>query len=507
MIAQNIDQTQRLSDYFEIVAKHKWNIILTFLVVFGLVAVYTFNITPIYESSASLVLAYEQVKSPVTGETIVYENYMSQALNFNTHFSLIKSRPVIEKVIRKLDLTQLNSDVFVETSPWKQIFYRFKENIRILLGRKKELVSPQRRESNLIEMLRKKTRAQRVPNTYLVKVIVEDHDPEMATDIANALAESYIEFNISYRMQSSKNTLNWMTNQLYEIQKQLEDSEEEFLNFKGKERLFSLEGKKGIIEGNLSTFNSQLLDIRNKRRSLEARLAEMERIFSKAGNVTQIQSWVDNELVKSLYNQLVKSEVELSRLSKVYKSKHPKVLETQAAISKIQRKLKDEITKEIENMKAQRSVMYASEKVLQETLDGFESDALNTNKRELKYRILARNVETNRKLYDILLSKVKESNMVDNINASDSSTNIRIAENAIVPQIPVKPDKKRNLISGVIMGLLTGLGITFLLEYKDRSLHTEDDVRKHMGLPVLAIIPVAEKSKRKVYGASSNSKK
>jgi capsular polysaccharide biosynthesis protein len=93
--------------------------------------------------------------------------------------------------------------------------------------------------------------------------------------------------------------------------------------------------------------------------------------------------------------------------------------------------------------------------------------------------------------------------MVDNINASDSNSNIRIAENAIVPETPIKPDKKRNLVSGAIMGLLTGLVLTFLLEYKDRSLHTEEDVHKHMGLPVLAIIPVAERAKKKIYGGSA----
>jgi len=501
------EQGRRLSEYYEILDKHKWTITVTFIIIFSLTFLYTYNITPIYEASAGLVLAYEQVKSPVTGETIVYENYMSQALNFNTHFNMITSRPVLEKVIKKMDLTQSSHNIFIEVSPWKQILFRFKENIRLLLGVEEEVLNPLAQENRILNMLRKKIRAERTPNTFLVKLIVEDHNPEMAAAIANYLAESYIEFNIEYRTQSSKNTLSWMTEQLFRIRKQLESSEQEFLKYKGEAKLFSLEGKQDIITEKLSDFNAKLLQVRNERLQLDAKLSEMKRIFLKQGNITQVQSWIKNDMVKNLYTQLVGAEVELSRLMQVYKAKHPKIIQSKATIAKIRRKLHSEIRKEIENMKAQRTVLIANEKVLDQTLESFEDDALNTNKGELQYRILQRNVETNRKLYDILLSKVKESNMIDNIHASDSSSKIRIAETAITPGSPIKPDVRRNLLSGVIMGLLTGLALTFLLEYIDRTLRTEEDIRRYMGLTVLAIIPVADSAKEKVYGASSTSAK
>jgi len=501
------DQARRLSEYYEILDKHKWTIAVTFIIIFSLTVLYTYNITPIYEASAGLVLAYEQVKSPVTGETIVYENYMSQALNFNTHFNMITSRPVLEKIIKKLDLTHSTHNIFIEVSPWKQILFRFKENIRLLLSIPETVLSPLERENRIMNMLRKKIRARRTPNTFIVKLIVEDHNPEMAAAIANYLAESYIEFNIEYRTQSSKNTLNWMTEQLLKMRKQLETSEQEFLKYKGEAKLFSLEGKQDIITEKLSDFNAKLLQVRNERLQLDAKLSEMKRIFLKQGNITKVQSWIKNDMVQNLYSQLVGAEVELSRLMQVYKAKHPKIIQSKATISKIRRKLHDEIRKEIENMKAHRTVLLANEKVLDQTLDSFEEDALKTNKRELQYRILQRNVETNRKLYDILLAKVKESNMVDNINASDSASHIRIAETAITPGTPVKPDVRRNLLSGVTMGLLTGLALAFLLEYTDRSLRTEEDVRRYMGLTVLAIIPVADSAKEKIYGASLTSSK
>jgi Mrp family chromosome partitioning ATPase len=145
----------------------------------------------------------------------------------------------------------------------------------------------------------------------------------------------------------------------------------------------------------------------------------------------------------------------------------------------------------VENLKFERSILIAKEKVLQKTMADFENEALETNRQELKYKILERNVETNQKLYDILLSKVKESNIIDNIDVS----NIRIVEQAVIPRGPVIQNKIRNLMMGLILGLMGGVGIVFFFDYLDRSLRTEEDVRRHIGLPVLAVIPEVEDKK------------
>ena len=143
------------------------------------------------------------------------------------------------------------------------------------------------------------------------------------------------------------------------------------------------------------------------------------------------------------------------------------------------------LRKEIENIKSERSVLLSREAVLQKTIGDFEKAALGINRKGLKYTILERNVETNQKLYNTLLSKVKESNIVVNTGIS----NIRIAEKAIGPQSPVKPKKILNFILSIIFGLIIGTSLAFLWEYLDRSLRTEEDVQRYIKLPVLSVIP------------------
>ena len=143
-------------------------------------------------------------------------------------------------------------------------------------------------------------------------------------------------------------------------------------------------------------------------------------------------------------------------------------------------------------------MLFEKEKVLQQTIADFEGESLQGDRNELKYKILQRNVETNQKLYDILLSKVQESRIVEDIDIS----NIRIVERAELPLEPVVPHKNLNLLLGLHFGLVLAIGLILFLEYLDRSLRTEEDVQRHLGQPVLAVVPytkeqTAEKGAKK----------
>lgn len=84
---------------------------------------------------------------------------------------------------------------------------------------------------------------------------------------------------------------------------------------------------------------------------------------------------------------------------------------------------------------------------------------------------------------NIFIGKVTEIMKVDNVN---------IVDRAVVPDAPVKPNKKLNVVIAGVVGLMLGLGIIFLLEFLDRTIKTGDDVQRHLDLPVLGVIPKIE---------------
>ena len=492
---QKPDISPHLAEYYYILSKHKWIIIGSLIIMVTLTMFFTFQMKPVYRATATLVIDKEQSKSPLTGERMDFESYVSQSLTFNTHFKLITSRQVLEEVIRRLKLDRQDEDI--EVGVFKEILAQVKENIRLLLDQEEKVLTPEEQLTGTVETLNENLDIEEVRDTRLLKISVEDHDPALSKDIANSLASAYIEFNIGNRLKSSKNTLSWMSDQLYEMKKKLEDSEEAFLAYKQRENLFSVEGKQKVIAQKIADFNDAQLEARNKRLEVAAKLQQLKRSLASGAGILNIRSLIGSPLIENLNSQLLDAEVELSRLSKVYKSKHPKIVQIKTKIEKTRKKLTQEVGKEIKSLEAEQAVLLAREKAMGKTIADFDQEALSTNRKELKYSILQRSVTTNQKLYDTLLSKVEESNVVKDADVS----NIRIVERAVLPLSPVKPKKKLNLALSIIFGLMTGVGLAFLLEYMDRSLRTEEDVQRYMDLPVLSVVPEADKAKSKAYGA------
>ena len=492
---QKPDISPHLAEYYYILSKHKWIIIGSLLIMVTLTMFFTFRMEPVYRATATLVIDKEQSKSPLTGERMDFESYVSQSLTFNTHFKLITSRQVLEEVIRRLKLDRQDEDI--EVGVFKEILAQVKENIRLLLDQEEKVLTPEEQLTGTVQSLHGKLDIEEVRDTRLLKISVEDHDPALSMDIANSLGNAYIEFNIGNRLKSSKNTLSWMSDQLYEMKKKLEDSEEAFLAYKQRENLFSVEGKQKVIAQKIADFNDAQLEARNKRLEVDAKLQQLKRSLASGAGILNIRSLIGSPLIENLNAQLLDAEVEFSRLGKVYKSKHPKLIQIKTKIEKTKRKLTQEVRKEIKSLQAEQAVLLAREKAMGKTIADFDQEALSTNRKELKYSILQRSVTTNQKLYDTLLSKVEESNVVKDADVS----NIRIVERAVLPLSPVKPKKKLNLALSIIFGLMTGVGLAFLLEYMDRSLRTEEDVQRYMDLPVLSVVPEADKAKSKAYGA------
>jgi len=484
-------QPKHLSEYYFILTKHKWVVIAACLIAVSIAVYHNAMLQSVYRTTSTIVIENERRTSPITGQILNYESFYLGEINFNTHYKLITSRPVLERVVKNLKMDPIETADVLPKNPPKTFLAKFKQNIGLLRGKKDTPSMPVDKMAIRIEELSGKIEIEQVEDTRLLKVNATDSDPVLARNIANTLARSYIDFNIENRLKTSQNTLSWMTDQLYELKKKLEGSEEEFLKYKRQEKLFSFSGKQDLIAQKIADFNESYLKARNKRMEIDAKLKALKPNSASDGSILYARSVVLNPVIDNLYSQLLDQEVEISQLNKIYKSKHPKLVQAKTKLENTRKKLQEEVLKEVENLKFEKSILLSKEKVLQKTVADFEAEAMETNRQELKYKILQRNVETNQKLYDILLSKVKESNITDNIDVS----NIRIVEEAIIPKWPVSQNKIRNLILGFILGLMGGIGLVFFIDYLDRSLRTEEDVHRHIGLPVLAVIPEAKNKK------------
>jgi succinoglycan biosynthesis transport protein ExoP len=488
-------QSINVTEYYHLILRHKWIIIAAVGISLMLASIRNARMTPIYQATATIIIDSGAKKAYLPNDRPFYESYVSQTLTFNTHFQLIKSRPVIEKIIKKLNLDEhLNNEKkeIEEINPIRKFFSQFKINIFLQLGKEKKMPVEEDKLAGLVRSIQGMIGIEPIEDTRLLRINVMSPSPERAKNVANAAAQAYIDFDIDNQMKSSQNTLTWLTDHLYDVTKKLEDAEAEFLAYKQKSELISMEDSQTTTAQKITDFNDAYLIARNKRMELDTKLEQLE-IISKSGKgVPNLSSLIQNELINDLHSQVVNAEVELSKIRKIYKSKHPKVVQASTNVSRIRYKLQAELQKEVENLKAERSILMSRENVLQKTITDFKDEAMETGKKELKYTILKRNVDIHQNLYNTLLTRLKEVDITGNIHVSS----IRITAKASLPNYPMNINTRRNLMLGLIMGLMIGIGLSFLLEYIDVSIRTEEDVQKYLDLPVLSIIPLTDFSEK-----------
>jgi len=492
-----------IQEYYQVIKKHRKIVLLSLLLSVLLVAYWTYTTIPIYRATSLIVIDKQSSKSPLTGEIMNYESYFAETLRFKTHAKLLTSRAVLEQVAVNLDLQEKSPPKPQNISTFRNFLKQIKESIRLkdniglIAGTEKEKTRPGSKLESAVRRLKSGIKINEVRDTMLYEISVEDPDPVFARDAANTLAQTYIEFDIANRVKYSQNSFQWMSDQFYEVKKKLEDTERDFLNYKENEKLFSVEGRQDEILHKIREANNSYLETRNERLQAEAKLKELNTLASGSKeNIRPAISQLNSPLLNSLYNQLIEAELERNRLSRIFKEKHPKMIQVHSKIANINTKIHEEVEKEKAILGANLATLRTREELFQQTAGDYENEALAINRKELQYTILERDVETNQRLHDTLLAKLKEADITDTMVLS----NIRVAEEATVPSSPFKPNKKRNLLLGIIVGLMLGVGLAFLRENIDRTIHTEEDVQRVLDLTVLSVIPKAEKARGEGYG-------
>ncbi len=110
--------------------------------------------------------------------------------------------------------------------------------------------------------------------------------------------------------------------------------------------------------------------------------------------------------------------------------------------------------------------------------------------RETEFTALTRDYDTLRGAYERLLSNKQQSQIAANLERRQVGEQFKLLEPARLPEQPVSPNRPRDILIGLVAGLLLGVGIVGLLEYRDTTFKTDDDLASLLDLPVLAVVPV-----------------
>ncbi|UCD70827.1 MAG: polysaccharide biosynthesis tyrosine autokinase [Syntrophobacterales bacterium] len=489
-------QEIHLKDYLRVILKRKW-IISTFLVIVVTLAVLSsLKKEPFYRATVRLSIQ-KQNANVVLFPNMAFPLYDPDY--YQTQYTILRSRPLAERVIKKLKLQE--SPEF-KAPPRPKFSLDIKTPVYWLLKKVKAL-NPFSKSSvakGVIKPFNSKKNgiSQGLINAFIgrlgvspmkdTKMVVDlrftGRYPHIIAKIVNAVAEEYINMTMEAKIEVAQKMMAKLTEQLAQHKVKVEESEIALQKYKEKKNIVSLEERQNIVVQRLSQLNALVTGAKTERIAIETRYKELKKLANQPEMIESLPSILSNTMIQRFKTDYVDLQRRYSELSKKYGAKHPKMTELRSQIGLMKRKIALEVKKNVNSLMTEYKVAQSKETTLTEALENQKKEALELNRKAIEYKILERDAESNRQMYNVLITKMKEVDLSSDLKG----TNIRIIDPAQVPRSPIGPKRGFNILFAAFLGVGLGVALAFFLEYIDTSMKTPEDI-KRIQIPYIGFIP------------------
>jgi tyrosine-protein kinase Etk/Wzc len=453
--------------------------------------IYTFLSPKIYEATTSILIQ----PAPEGKETFLSTwEYMGARDNFIQNQSqILKSRTNLKLVVDKIRDEHGDKKLPILSNPSPIVFLAY--NI---------IVKP-------------------VERTDIIRVLVHSTDPLEAAIIANAVGENLLEQSKNTARLEVSEVRKFLEDQLKIVENNLKRSADSLRHFKEKNKVFSLSTEGEALFSKLSTFDGQYneanADYLTKKKQLDflkdKYRQNQEDLFE---DITESSSPV----IVNLREKLIGYETEYSTyLLQGLKNDHPKVQRIVTLIDEIKKQLKLEVERLIASDAERGDLLAMNERIMEELADleveivalaarkqaigrtrsSYEQQFSTLPAKELKLAQLERAYKINDNIYAMLMEKYEEAK----IQEAGQLGNVKIIDQAFEPSSPIKPNKKKNVLFALLVGIGIGLVFTVFTEYLDTSLKEPKDVEEYIGEPALGVIPnISPREIARRYGGNGH---
>jgi capsular exopolysaccharide synthesis family protein len=324
----------------------------------------------------------------------------------------------------------------------------------------------------------------------LIRFSYDSPSPQLSAMVANGIADSFINTALQRRYEASAYARNFLERQIAKTRGDLERSERSLTAYAQQQGIITTAvgpdgkptgGDAGSLQGeSLITLNKALAD------------ATARRVAAEGAYRGSLSTGPTSEVTAStqiLRQQRATLEAEYQQKRTFMKPDHPEMQSLRSQIDELDKQVAGESARmssgRNNSLLADYRAALSAERALQARVNQLKGAVLNLRGRSIQYNILQREVDTNRSLYDALLQRFKEIGVAGGIGMAPVS----VVDRADPPSSPYKPNLLLNLIVGLGLGLLAGVGGAIGLEFLNDTIKTREDVRKKLGLPCLGAVP------------------
>jgi capsular exopolysaccharide synthesis family protein len=482
-----MNHQSHVTDYLRVLYKRRWIAGLMFLVVFVYGAVNSLKKTPIYQAGTQLLIEVE-TRRPTSLNSVLQDNSSWYDDDFyQTQYRILQSRALAWSTLQAMGQTTSAPAAFTAANASGGGVIEW---IAGLLGAPRRIDPPAGDETTWqsvqVDAFLGGLVIEPVRNSRLVNVLYRSPDPLFAARAANALAEQYKVQGLNLRLLASKEANQFLGDRLEEQRKKVQDAEEALQAFKERYGAVAVTGGQNtILVQKLTDLSGALTQARFTRIEKESLYEELARVQNDPEQLETFPAIVNNQLIQKTKADLAALENQDAQLAVTYGPAFGTRVALAAQIDAKNRELDMQVSQVVQAVRSEFEVAKAQEDSLAEQLETEKGESLAFDSRGIEYMALEREATSARTLFDNLMSRAQETGVTGEYRGS----NVQVVDIAEVPRFPVLPNTRRDLAFTLMAGLVLAIGLVFGLEYLDNRIKTPDEIKEHLGIPFLGLVP------------------
>lgn len=341
----------------------------------------------------------------------------------------------------------------------------------------------------ILAILRRHLTVERVPRTQMVSIAYQSRSPELSANIVNTLANEFIENNFITHYSTTQQVSKWLTGQMDDLRSIVQNSQDRMVDLQRKLGVMALDPEHSLMVQEIGNLQKGLSDATQQRVVAEARY----RILSSLppDEIQDSPTAIGSDgpgmggMLGTLRSQRASLEADLAREEPVYGRNYPTVKQLKAQVASLTAAIERQQRRAVAEAKNSMSLAKAAEGQAQSMLDNHIHDLYGQRDDLVQYMLLSQEYESNRKMYESIVGRLREATVDAGLDAAD----ISVVDLAALPVLPSSMSAVKLGIIGMLFGAFSGLGLALLLEKMDTRLRDAHEIQELLSLPSLAMIP------------------
>jgi succinoglycan biosynthesis transport protein ExoP len=402
-----------------------------------------------------------------TTQSVLPESYIQ------TEIKILQSDSIRQRALRKITSLQEMPKPASEGGLWQAVL---------------DWLKPRISAKNLVADASRRVKVRAVGNTRIVELFCEAWDGQIAADMCNTVARTYIENNLESRSASSKETSEWLQSQLDDVRKRLTSAEND-LKDAGKDAALGLASS---VE--LNPAEEKLHQMQGELSRIQAERIARESTYMIASNrsVDSLPSDLDSGPIRDYRLRLAEARRQLSEATATMTPEHYRVKELNMEVENLDAALQKERLGLVDRLKSDLESVLNREKML---TGAYAQAAVEVSRRDdkaVRYNMVKREVDSERQLYGTLLQKVGEVGLA----AAMRTSTITVVDPAVAPSLPYSPNIPADLGFGFFGGTALGVALALMRFRSDRTLRSPGEAALHLQVREVGVIPSIRGGKR-----------